>query len=247
MENHYNFKDRKGDSFKSGSLGEIEIVEYRSTFDCDILVKSTGDILIGLSYSNLKAGTVRNPFLPILFGVGFMGEGVYKSRDGSNKKTKSYNTWKTMLERCYREERTHRNKMYSETVVCEEWHNYQNFAKWFENNYVEGFQLDKDILKKGDKVYSPETCCFVPQEINIFFIKDRSSIGEYPVGVHLNKKSGTYVTRITNFGKRIALGSFKTIKEAEETYLKAKKEYGSKLAEKWKNFLTEDVYLILNN
>ena len=247
MENHYNFKDRKGESFESGSLGEIEIIEYRGTLDCDVLVKNTGDVLKSVSYGNLKAGTVKNPFLPVLFRVGFMGEGFYKSRNDFNEKTKTYNTWKSMLERCYSKNTSYKNISYIKTKVCKEWHNFQNFAKWFEENYIEGFQLDKDILVKGNKIYSPETCCFVPQEINIFFVEKKSNIGVYPVGIHLNKKSGTYITRITNFGKRVTLGSFKVVEEAEKVYFQAKKEYGKKLAEKWKEHITEDVYIILNN
>lgn len=246
-EKHYNFKDRTGEEIHSPSLGDVKIIAYRGTYDCDILVIDTEHILKNISYGNIKLGCVRNPFLPVVFGKGFMGQGEYSSLNLDGSKTKEYNAWKVMLERCYRLERSNRNKSYASVIVCEEWHNFQNFAKWFEENYIEGFQLDKDILSTGVKIYSPETCCFVPQEINIFFIKESVNVGNYPVGVHLNKRSGSFISRITKFGKRFSLGSYKTVLEAKEAYDRAKEQYAKELAEKWKDNLNENIYNILIN
>lgn len=246
-EKHYNFKDRTGEEIHSHSLGDVKIVAYRGTYDCDILVIDTGHILKNVSYGNIKLGAIKNSFLPSLFGKGFMGQGLYKSRNLDGSRTKEYKAWRAILDRCYRENSGTKNNSYQDVTVCEEWYNFQNFAKWHRENYIEGFQLDKDILSTGVKVYSPETCCFVPQEINMFFIKESVSVGNYPVGVHLNKRSGSFISRITKFGKRFSLGSYKTVLDAKEAYDRAKEQYAKELAEKWKDNLNEDIYNILIN
>lgn len=76
--------------------------------------------------------------------------------------------WRDMLQRCYDSNFVENNHTYTGCSVCDEWLYLSNFKKWFEENYVEGYQLDKDILVKGNKVYSPETCCFVPREITLY-------------------------------------------------------------------------------
>lgn len=76
MSGHYNFKDRTGEVIYIQSLGNARIIEYRGTNDCDIEVVSTGDILRNLRYSNIKIGAVKNLYLPVVFGVGYFGEGI---------------------------------------------------------------------------------------------------------------------------------------------------------------------------
>jgi hypothetical protein len=76
-----------------------------------------------------------------------------------------------MMMRCYSLKWSSKFPTYKDCIVDERWHNFQIFGEWFEENYVEGFELDKDILGKSSKIYSPETCCFVPQEINLMFTK----------------------------------------------------------------------------
>ena len=80
-----------------------------------------------------------------------------------------------MLIRCYNKKDLEKNPTYKNTTVCIEWCNFQNFAQWFEKNYIDDWALDKDILVKGNKVYSPETCCFVPREINEVFKNSTSN------------------------------------------------------------------------
>lgn len=97
----------------------------------------------------------------LIFGVGRLGQGKYKSSiNGIN--TKSYNTWIAMLARCYDPKSLKKRPTYAGCTVCEEWLNYQNFAEWYVANYFEGCQLDKDKKVKGNKVYSPDTCELIP-------------------------------------------------------------------------------------
>lgn len=77
--------------------------------------------------------------------------------------------WLRMVRRCYDDKFHESNTTYLDCDVCEEWLIFSNFASWFKEHYVEGWQLDKDILVDGNRIYSPRTCCFVPIEINSIF------------------------------------------------------------------------------
>ena len=125
----------------------------------------------------------------MFFGVGYIGEGKY------SRKThlKIYKCWQKMLQRCYDPYYINKFPTYIYCIVCEEWHNFQNFASWYEENYYEcndeRMELDKDILVKNNKIYSPSTCIFVPQRINYLFTKRQNCRGDYPIGVTYNKES----------------------------------------------------------
>ncbi len=174
--------------------------------------------------------------------VGCIGVGNYKPTF-NGKRTKANEVWKDMLQRCYKYIEI--NPTYKDCSVVEEWHNFQNFAAWFEENYVEGFELDKDILVKRNKIYSPETCCFVPKKINYLFIKCNKTRGLYPIGVSL--VHNRFQTTIRKNGKTINLGRFNTIEEAFKAYKIAKEQYIKEVAEKWKSQITEKVYQAMYN
>lgn len=102
----------------------------------------------------------KDLYTPSVHGVGYMGEGKYKST------SKAYKTWKHMLTRCYDPKYHATRPTYKGCSVCTEWHNFQVFAKWFEDNYIEGYHLDKDSITKGNKEYSPSNCVFLSQAEN---------------------------------------------------------------------------------
>lgn len=133
---------------------------------------------------------------------------------------------------------------YKDVTVCDEWHNFQNFAEWFEQNYnpetMQGWHLDKDILVKGNKVYSPETCCFVPKEINFLFTNRKNQRGSYPIGVR--PKGDKFQARINIFRKSKCLGVFNTPEEAFQAYKTAKELYIKEVADEWKDKITQKVY-----
>ena len=126
-----------------------------------------------------------------------------------------------------------------------EWHNFQVFAKWFDENYKEGFVLDKDILLKGNKIYSPDTCVFVPREINGIFTLRQNKRGDYPIGVL--KNGNKFQANIVRYNKREYLGTFNTPEEAFQVYKVAKEDYIRHVANKWKNQITEECYQALLN
>jgi hypothetical protein len=157
-----------------------------------------------------------------------------------------YATWTQMLTRCYSERYIKATPTYKDCVVCDEWKRYSNFEKWFKdtsNGYRDGYCLDKDIIVKGNKVYSPDTCCFVPNEINALFIKHDGKRGKYPIGVSAHNKK--FCARINVFQKgSVWLGSFNTSEEAFVAYKQAKESYIKDMAQKYFNEdkITKRVY-----
>lgn len=185
---------------------------------------------------------MKDLYKKTVYDVGYVGEGDYKITF-NNKRTPTSNTWKNMLQRCYRGSKTHPS--YGEVTVVNSWHDFQIFAKWFEENYTKGWHLDKDILVKGNKVYSPENCAFVPPEINYLFIKCNKSRGEYPIGISL--VHNRFQVTIRKNGKTHNLGRFHTIEEAFQVYKVAKENYIKEVADKWKPYIEERVYNAMYN
>ena len=159
--------------------------------------------------------------------------------------TTQYNAWRNMLMRCYDEKNFLKQPTYEDCTVCEEWHNFQNFAKWYDDNYyeVEGnsTQIDKDILVKGNKIYSPDTCCFVPQNINKLLTNSSVRRGLYPIGV-ISQNNQYGASCRDGSGTRIHLGLYKTPELAFEAYKIYKEESIKILAEKHYGLIPKNVY-----
>jgi hypothetical protein len=117
---------------------------------------------------SIKKGSIKDKMSPTLHGIGFVGDGEYKaSKNG--KTTRSYATWSNMLKRCYDEKCQVLKPTYIGCSVAPEWHDFQCFAEWYYKNYPadgKDYQLDKDLLVKGNKVYGPHTCRFLSRQQN---------------------------------------------------------------------------------
>lgn len=190
---------------------------------------------------------IRDFRIPSVQGIGFIGDGEHTTHI-KRVPTKVYLVWLGMFQRCYNKRHQKIYPSYKGCTVDEIWHNFQVFAEWFTDNYIEGFVLDKDILVKGNKIYSPETCCFVPQEINQMLVKRNKSRGKYPLGVYKNKDSNKFVA-LVSIGKsrQKHLGIFNTPEEAFKAYKKAKEDLIKDLANKWKEIIKETVYKAVYN
>ena len=245
----HNFKNRIGEKHITKQGYEIEIIKYINAHNLNIMFED-GAIIENTSYDNVLKRKVENPKHKTVFGVGFLGTGKYKTTFKS-KICKNYQTWRCMMQRCYDEKSQEKQISYKNTTVCEEWHNFQNFAEWMENNYnpetMQGWQLDKDILIKGNKIYSPDTCCFVPQEINIQFIKSNSVRGEFPIGVCYIKKRNVFMSYFNKNKKRYFLGHFNTIEKAFQAYKTAKEQAIKEAADEWKDKIVPRVYQAMYN
>lgn len=147
---------------------------------------------------------------------------------------KSYKIWGRVLERCYDQKYKKKNPSYNDVTICDEWIKFSNFKTWFDNNYVDGYEIDKDILVQGNKVYSPDTCCFVPRRINTLLLNKQRTNTSGMIGIFKNENE-TYSANITMCEVKKHLGTFKTAGEASEAYVKAKTEYATKVVNEYFN------------
>lgn len=143
-----------------------------------------------------------------------------------------YQTWKSMLERCYSSKYQERQPTYIGCSVSEEWLTFSNFRRWMECQDFEGKQLDKDLLFEGNKVYSGETCVFVTSTVNSFTLDCGASKGKWLVGVCWNKGRSKFHSQCRNpFTKKNEyLGLFTCQIEAHQEWLKRKLELAHLLA-----------------
>ena len=152
-----------------------------------------------------------------------------------------------MLERCYSKKKHKKRPTYVESYVDNRWHNFKTFAEWSECNWKhwmdETWHLDKDILIKGNKIYSPETCCFVPRTINTLFTKSEAKRGDYPIGVSKEKNYRKFKATF----KKTTLGRYTTAEEAFQAYKDAKEKYIKEVADKWKGLISDKVYQAMYN
>lgn len=182
---------------------------------------------------------------PTVCGVGYWG------CEDVDTDSMAYVKWKNMLLRCYNAKSLKRDTTYIECIVCDEWKNFSNFRCWYEKNNYGGstLNLDKDILYKGNKTYSPDTCCIVPENINTLFLKSDRVRGELPMGVYKEMKNGNLCYRACMGieGKSMKLGTFKTPEEAFQKYKECKEQYIKEIAEKYKDKIPYSVYEAMMN
>lgn len=179
-------------------------------------------------------------------GVGYNSGGKYKSKiDG--KVTNTYRTWQNMLSRAYCPKYQARQPTYIGCSVAEGWLEYQNFAEWFESHEYSdyGYQLDKDLLLPGNKIYAPNRCVFVPQQLNKLLNGYGNARGQYLQGVILNKCNNNFTTRVYINGKRKHLGCFDTEQEAYQAYKKAKEANVKRMALEWQDRIADNVFQAL--
>ena len=148
-------------------------------------------------------------------------------------KLKSYTVWRSMLKRCCDTNDINNQRSYNDCTVCEEWLIYSNFEKWFNDNYIDGYSLDKDLLKSGNRLYSPNTCCFLPIQINTLLIWHSVKDSKLPIGVTYDNK-GTFQVMIKRFGKQKRIGTrYYSLSSAVNAYRTAKKEYINEVAKQY--------------
>lgn len=157
------------------------------------------------------------------------------------KQSVAWRRWESMLIRCYGKDYLNTRPTYEGCRVCDEWLTFSNFKKWFDENYKEGYHLDKDILVKGNKVYSPHTCCFVPHKINTLLLNRGRDRGSLPLGV--SKQYNKFQVSVNEDGECRYIGLFNTIEDAFRAYKNAKEEYIKKIATDYYNRGLIDKYV----
>ena len=230
-------KDRKNEEGYNKQGLHMVIKTYRNWDDIDVEFDD-GYIREHACYSEFINGTIRNHMIPEIYGVGILGDIKTKS---NGKFTKEYSTWSNILQRCYDKKKQEKFPKYKGVTICKEWLYYPNFVMWCHNQSnwskvigsPKNFHIDKDILLKGNKLYSPDTCCFVPIGVNILFCKADAIRGDYPIGVSLESKGNHFRSRCNNpiTGKQIAHSGFLTPESAFEQYKKDKEMIIKQIAE----------------
>ena len=176
---------------------------------------------------------------------------------GENTKTQisidpAFQVWKGMLSRCYSKKRQLTQPTYVGCSVDKYWHRYSQFADWWRDNHVEGWQLDKDLLVPWNKVYSPDTCTFVPHWLNSFLLDCGSRKGCFPTGVYFDKKNLKFKAHYHNLlsGKTEHIGRYVTVEEAAKAWAQKKLSLAYKLKQEMDNIdlrIYQTVVYIITN
>lgn len=182
----------------------------------------------------------------LVYGVGICDA---PTRIGREPQFKDYQVWKSMVRRTKGVMALARNPTYEGCSVDPVWLKYSGFSKFHAKHYVDGYQLDKDILVPGNKIYGPKYCRYVPQAINSLFTDHGRARGKYPLGITTIRRGGKLClwVQLNVFGNRKYLGTFELddLDSAVACYRKAKAEQIIAVAKKWKDKIDRDVYRAL--
>jgi hypothetical protein len=192
----------------------------------------------------------------LVYGVGRYEKGKYTTKT-CGKITKEYRLWISMLRRCYSDALHEKSPTYLDTSVSTNFKDFQYFAEWCQTQIgfgLDGYQLDKDMVNKGNKEYSENNCVFIPSALNNFLIDRGRGRGNYPLGVSIliTQRGGVDYTRIRAFirdgtRKQVFLGNYSTLETAFAAYKKAKEAMAKQLATKWAGMVDDRVITALNN
>ena len=241
--NDVSYKDCVGKVCKSKLSGDFKVVKYHDSRNVEIQFVTTGFETVS-RLGDIKSGYVKDPYLPSVFGVGVVGTKHLSTING--RKTKEYVLWCHMFERCYSDKYQKKYPTYIDCECSDNFKSYEYFYEWcnkqigFDN---EGWQLDKDLLVKDNKVYSESACVFIPKEINLLLTKNTASRGEHLIGVSWSITNKAFVAMVRkNKGKQEHLGFFNTELEAFKAYKTAKEAFIKEQANKWKDKIDPRAY-----
>ncbi len=246
--NDVSYKDCVGKVCKSKLSGDFKILKYNDNRNVEIQFLNTGYETVA-RLGDIKNGSIKDPYSPSVFGAGILGT-KYPINEGGIQ-TKEYELWCNMLRRCYSDSFKKKQPTYEGCEVGDKFKSYEYFYEWchiqigFANK---DWQLDKDLLIKGNKVYNESTCVFIPKDINSLLTKSAASRGEHLIGVSWHKTKKAFVARVRkNKGRSEWLGCFNTELEAFEAYKQAKESFVKEQANKWKGKIDERAYNALMN
>lgn len=232
----------------------MKIVEYNRAQDVWVEFQDKYKGKVHTDYHRFVKGIVKNPYLPHVYGVGMIGT-KYKAKE-NGKNLKEYDAWRGVLERSYSNKLKKNRPTYANVTCCDEWLLYENFYEWLHSQsnfdkwfYGDRWAIDKDILIKGNKIYSPNTCCLVPHNVNQLFLKNDSKRGVLPIGVR--EYNNTFKSLCSNpfTNKNEFIGRFSTVQEAFDTYKEYKESIIKRVAKEEfaKGNITESCYEAMMN
>lgn len=243
-----------GQIFKNTDGCEFYIAEYINSHNVIIRFINTG-YTVRTEYKHIKSGSIKDVYHPIIYGVGYIGDGTYPVKKRSEiLAVKCYSIWIGMLNRCYNDNVTERNSTYYDKIkACNDWLCYQNFAYWYFPSYYElpndeMICIDKDLLSRYfniEPIYSPNTCCLLPESINRLLLTRKKSRGDCLIGVYRNSRENTSKPFCSSFscdGNTKTLGLFRTEMEAFLAYKNAKENRIKQLADLYRQYINPIVY-----
>lgn len=153
------------------------------------------------------------------------GVGITDSKtvDSNGKVLKSYIVWTSILKKCYKAKRDKVTGTLPQHTISDEWLTYSAFKDWYDNAYVDGWNMTAQG-NVDNKIFSKETCIFMPPELDSFVYSEQSvgvqgRIGFFPCGP--NDTWTTYMGMFNHETKkceRINLGLFAGCTKAIEAY-----------------------------
>ena len=231
-----------GSLVKTNNFGYLLITRYVSSREVYSKFIDTG-YEVKTTMQQLLKGNINDRLKPTVFGVGVIGECL--TVDSCGNRLKEYQVWKGMLERCYSDKFQAKKPTYKGCIVSENFVCYPYFKDWCNKQIgfdQVGWHLDKDILSKGNKVYSEDTCCFVPQEINSLLVRSNATRGKHPLGVSYLTRLGMFEASVSLCGRNKRIGRFYNAQEAFYAYKEVKESHIKEVANKWKDRIDPRVY-----
>ena len=220
----------------------MTIIRYNNNVNVVVQFSETGSVKT-CRYDAFKNGQVKDDYFKDIYGVACVGKTATINENGHRKK--SYETWINMLNRCYTDKNIGRTNAYADCRVCDEWLCFESFEKWFDKNYYEieneRMHLDKDIIKKNNRIYCPEYCVFAPQRINILVMNKKSCRGQYPVGVTKIENDKKYRATTNNCNEHIVT-YHDTPEDAFYAYKERKEELIKQIADEYKDKIPQRLY-----
>lgn len=215
---------------------DMEIIAYRSAVDVDVRFNDWRSTVVRhVSFRDFRTGGLRDPNHRSCYGVGYMGEGRYGSRN-----CRAYPVWTSMIRRCY-DPGYHGYSAYGGrgVYVSDEWHCFQCFAEWYETRIVNGvssLHMDKDL--NGGTHYGPDVCVMIPWELNMAVQGGSKQHMDLPTGVY--RSGDKFVAQLICDGERFYLGTYDILDEASAAYCLAKALHVEELAARLDDRLCDD-------
>jgi len=219
---------------------ELEVIKYEKASRITVKVHGPVEYEIVTNQGNLKKGIVHDKYSPSVAGKGILGDA-----ENIDVKSQVYVAWTGMVKRCntFYDYNPRARINYEDCSVREDFLYFPNFITWYDKQIVQPkWQLDKDLLVPGNKIYSPDTCIFLPRALNTFLTIRKNDRGPFPLGVTIHEETGHYEAACNRDGKRIYLGVYKTPEAAFAAYKVEKEAYAKDLAERWKDQIDPRAY-----
>lgn len=230
-----------GKVFETNSYGKYEVIEYVNWENVTVRFIQTGYVT-KTRHDHIREGVVKDYLYPSVFGVGYYGSPDTKTSHPATRR------WLSLMKRCYDESSL--EPAYYDANVITHWHNSSTFQEWAvvqPGFNMKGWELDKDLLVKGNKIYSPETCVFLPKNVNAALTKRQNYRGDYPIGVQPSKSGNRFEAWCGDGSRSRYLGVFGTVLEAFLCYKAKKEEMLKSLADKYRDDLDPRAYQALYN